>query len=54
VPATAQLDVGVAHDEIRFASLFDQHDDDLATAAANAEFSTATDDAEGNDEKSFE
>jgi len=53
VPATMQMDVGVAFDEIRFASLFDKEDDDLAAVAANAEFAT-TGDGEDDDEKSFE
>lgn len=54
VPATTQVDVGVAFDEIRFATLFDKQDDDLAAAAASAEFSTTRDDPEEDDEKPIE
>lgn len=54
VPATTQLDVGVAFDEIRFASLFDKYDDELAAAAASAEFNTNNHDSEDEDERSFE
>ncbi|QYM80697.1 toll/interleukin-1 receptor domain-containing protein [Horticoccus luteus] len=54
IPATSQLDVGVAFDEIRFASLFDKQDDDLAAAAANAEFAGPRDEPDDDDEKPFE
>jgi hypothetical protein len=38
VPASAQLDVGIAFDEVRIGTLFDHDDKELDIAAANAEY----------------
>lgn len=53
VPASAQMDVGIAFDEIRFATLFDKQDEEFNVAAASAELNTLQDEPEDDDEKSL-
>jgi hypothetical protein len=54
IPASSQLNVGVAYDDIRFGTLFDRDDSELNAAAAGAEFSPTNDEEEDEDEKTFE
>jgi hypothetical protein len=53
IPASAQLEVGIAFDEVRIGTLFERGDRELDDAASGAEF--AGEDAdEDDDEKTFE
>jgi hypothetical protein len=49
LPASTQMDIGIASDEIRIATLFDRQDKDLDVVAATAEF--AADYVETEDEE---
>ncbi len=54
IPASTQLDVGIAFDDVRIGALFDREDAELEAAAASAEFSTMAEEEDANDETTDE